>query len=87
MIDDGPSPEDIERFGGDEDADDIIACSSCGAEIWHDAGVCPECLQPTAGATRARPSHSSYFQSRLTAAIALFTVVVIIVFWVFQCSP
>ncbi|MDP6602155.1 MAG: zinc ribbon domain-containing protein [Phycisphaerales bacterium] len=39
MHDDGPSPEDIERFSGDETA----FCPHCGAEIWDEAPQCSAC--------------------------------------------
>ena len=38
MRDEGPSPEDLERFGGDTGR-----CPSCGEEVWDQADVCPSC--------------------------------------------
>lgn len=34
----GPSDEDIARFGGDEDT-----CPECGVEVYHDVAMCPSC--------------------------------------------
>jgi hypothetical protein len=34
----GPSPEDIERFGGD-----TIACPGCGADVYDEAPFCHRC--------------------------------------------
>ncbi len=39
MTDEGPSGEDIERFGGDETG----FCPSCGTEVWDDAPRCNSC--------------------------------------------
>lgn len=35
----GPSDDDIERFG--DDAED--RCPSCGASVYHDLTACPRC--------------------------------------------
>jgi len=37
-IDEGPSAEDVARFGGDE-----ITCPECGAEMYYDATFCHMC--------------------------------------------
>ena len=34
----GPSADDIARFGGDD-----IECPDCGASVYHDAPMCPRC--------------------------------------------
>lgn len=34
----GPSAEDLARFGGD-----TITCRNCGEEVWDDAAICPRC--------------------------------------------
>ncbi len=38
LPDDGPSPEDIERFG-----DVTRTCPSCGKEVFDDVSVCYHC--------------------------------------------
>ena len=37
-IDEGPSDDDIARFGGDE-----INCPECSAEVYYDATFCHQC--------------------------------------------
>ena len=54
VIDEGPSDEDLARFGGQ-----TAHCPGCGAEIWGDTPICPACRNiveggPTASATRRR---------------------------------
>ena len=34
----GPSADDLDRFG-----DEIIACASCGRDVYDQAEVCPYC--------------------------------------------
>ncbi len=38
MIDEGPSPEDIERFNRE-----TVRCPECGAEMYDDLPQCPRC--------------------------------------------
>lgn len=46
--DDGPSPDDLERFGGV-----TRTCPSCGKEVFDDATVCYHC-----GADMDVPRHA-----------------------------
>lgn len=43
-IDEGPSDEDLEQFGG-ETASTTAPCPECGAEIYDDAERCSACGQ------------------------------------------
>jgi hypothetical protein len=47
-FDEGPSPEDIERFGAE-----TINCSSCGKEVYDEASICPACLEPLTSGKRS----------------------------------
>lgn len=49
-FDEGPSPEDIERFGSE-----TINCSSCGKEVYDEAAICPACLEPVTNEKRSHP--------------------------------
>jgi hypothetical protein len=40
LDDDGPSAEDLDRFG-----DEFISCPNCGRAIYDQAEVCPYCGQ------------------------------------------
>lgn len=52
--DEGPSEEDIERFGDDAPALDA-RCPDCGTRVWSEADVCPKCFAYLGGdAPRAR---------------------------------
>lgn len=44
QIDEGPSIEDLKEFGEDK-ADDLAPCPSCGAHIYEDCERCPQCGQ------------------------------------------
>jgi len=37
-LDEGPSDEDVERFG-----DATVACPSCGTELYDDVALCYKC--------------------------------------------
>lgn len=51
----GPSPEDIARFGADDDADDLsVTCPACGAGVYLDLTACPRCGADMGGARPAR---------------------------------
>lgn len=47
--DEGPSPEDLRRFGGD-----TAYCPDCGARVWDQADVCPKCYAYLGGDTARR---------------------------------
>ena len=49
MIDEDPTPEDIERFSGETGF-----CPDCGEELWDQAGQCPSCGVFLAGQTATR---------------------------------
>jgi hypothetical protein len=40
--DEGPSDEDIDRFGEDAPKADA-RCPDCGAAVWSEADICPKC--------------------------------------------
>ncbi len=75
MHDEGPSSEDLERFG-----DDTAHCPACGAEIWDQAPVCPKCGEAIAGRTLSRPPLEHWLHKRwiiLVAIIALIAFVLL----------
>ncbi len=49
MIDEDPTPQDIERFSGETGF-----CPDCGEEVWDQAGQCPSCGTFLAGQTATR---------------------------------
>ena len=40
--DEGPSDDDLDRFGEDSPVADA-RCPDCGAAVWSEADVCPRC--------------------------------------------
>ena len=40
--DEGPSDDDIDRFGDDSPRADA-RCPDCGAAVWSEADICPKC--------------------------------------------
>ena len=52
--DEGPSPEDLRRFGGE-----TAFCPDCGARVWDQADVCPSCYAYLGGETARRRKATS----------------------------
>lgn len=74
--DEGPSPDDIERFSGE-----TAYCPRCGAEVWDDAGACPACGAVLGGDTSAVHPITGGLRRRwlmLVAAIVLLAFVLAI---------
>ncbi len=52
--DEGPSDEDLDRFGEDSPTADA-RCPDCGTAVWSGADICPKCYAFIGdGATTAR---------------------------------
>lgn len=65
----GPSEDDLERFG-----DEFITCPHCGAKIYDQAEVCPNCLM----AVHIRPkSKAVWVTIGAIALVAIFLIVVL----------
>ena len=78
MIDEGPSPEDLERF-----SDATAYCPDCGAEMWDQAEICPACGAAVGGGTLSRPPLEHWLRRRwlilvAMAALAAFLLAVLI---------
>jgi uncharacterized membrane protein YvbJ len=71
MPDEGPSPEDIARFGGD---DRTGYCPHCGSEVWDDAERCPKCGQWITGGARSRPPLEEYARRRMFIIVTVLTL-------------
>lgn len=50
-LDEGPSSEDLARFGGEE-----VTCPECGQALWDQASVCPGCGAAVEGESLGRPA-------------------------------
>jgi hypothetical protein len=70
MHDDGPSPEDLKRFGGDEGY-----CPECGKRVWDQAEVCPACDAHLGGNVSSREPVVADFQKRLALVVILATLI------------
>jgi predicted amidophosphoribosyltransferase len=78
MIDEDPSPEDLERFGHD-----TAHCPECGAEIWDQADLCPDCGAAVSGRVAGRPPVETWFRRRwlvlvVIVALAAFLLAVLL---------
>ncbi len=76
MIDEDPSPEDVERFSSE-----TAYCPSCGAEIWDQAEHCPQCGDAVGGQTISRPPLEHWWRRRwliliVVAALLAFLLMV-----------
>jgi predicted amidophosphoribosyltransferase len=70
MIDEDPSPDDLERFGHD-----TAHCPACGAEIWDLAELCPACGAAVGGRVVRRPPVEDWFRRRWLILVAIGAVV------------
>ncbi len=73
--DEGPSPDDLDRFGDDapRTAADAI-CPDCGAPVWSEADVCPKCFSYLGGeAVRAR--RRGYFAKHWKLLVVILLLV------------
>ena len=71
MIDEGPSPEDLERFGEDAGGQ----CPKCGAEVSDLADKCPRCGVWFTGGPRHEHPEVTAFRRRMIAVIAIITLI------------
>ena len=67
-IDEGPSAEDLDRFGGETGY-----CPHCGEEIWDAAPACPACGEWVS--VQRRPPRTAARKRILTTVIALVTLI------------
>ncbi|MHC4128684.1 MAG: zinc ribbon domain-containing protein [Planctomycetota bacterium] len=79
MIDEDPSPEDLQRFGHD-----TAYCPACGAEIWDQAELCPSCGDLVGGRTDSRPPLESWLRRRWLILVAIGALVAFLLFMVFR---
>jgi len=68
-VDEGPSPEDIERFGHDGGY-----CPDCGAEVYDDADLCPKCGTWITGEVLAEPPDAKEIRGRVKLVVVLATL-------------
>ena len=77
MYDEGPSIDDLNRFGSDE-----AHCPECGEEIYDQAEFCPKCNAYLAGNTSSRPPIESDFRGRWFVLIAIIVLIAFILMYV-----
>ena len=41
--DEGPSDEDVQRFDGASESEDVAYCPNCKTEVWFESDRCPQC--------------------------------------------
>jgi uncharacterized membrane protein YvbJ len=76
MIDEDPSPQDLDRFGHD-----TAYCPACGGEIWDQAEFCPSCGDQVGGRTSSRPPLESWLRRRWLILVAIGALVALLA-WV-----
>ncbi len=69
MIDENPSPEDIERFSGETGF-----CPDCGEEVWDQAGACPSCGTILGGETATRHPAARRLRRRWIVVVAVIAL-------------
>ena len=72
MIDEGPSPEDIERFGRGEETG---YCPACGAEIWDLVDFCPKCHESLPGGAARRPPLEEHFRRKWIVLVVILMAI------------
>ena len=69
MIDENPSPQDIERFSGE-----TAFCPDCGEEVWDQAGACPSCGTILGGETATRHPEAGRLRRRWIVVVAVIAL-------------
>lgn len=77
MHDEGPSIQDIERFGHEQ-----AYCPDCGAEVWDQSDVCPKCFAYLGGDTLSRPPLDTWLRRRWTLLVILALIIAMLA-WLF----
>ena len=67
--DEGPSPDDLARFGSD-----TAFCPECGDEVWDQAEFCPSCGAHVGGDTLTRPPAETWLRRRWLILVALLAL-------------
>lgn len=70
--DEGPSQEDIERFG-DETPKADARCPDCGTAVWSEADICPKCYAFLGG--DAAPARRGMFAAHWKAIVVCALIV------------
>jgi hypothetical protein len=70
--DEGPSDEDLDRFGEDSPVADA-RCPDCGADVWSEADVCPKCYAFLDG-DAPRPTRGFFARRWRTLVVVLLIV-------------
>ena len=70
--DEGPSDEDIERFG-DETPKADARCPDCGTAVWSEADICPKCYAFLGG--EAAPARRGMFAAHWKAIVVWALIV------------
>jgi predicted nucleic acid-binding Zn ribbon protein len=78
--DEGPSDEDMRRFGHEADPDGAtVFCHDCGAPMHHDAEICPKCFCYTgADALRRPPARERARRAAIVAVIAILVIAMLL---------
>ncbi len=73
-MDEDPSREDIERFGGE-----TAWCPECGAEVWDMAEFCPSCGAQVGGRVLTRPPVDTWLARRWLILVAVAALVAFLI--------
>ena len=71
MHDTGPSPDDLKRFGGD---DQSAYCPGCGTDVWDDAEFCHDCGDQIGGRTSSKPIIDRELQQRWVILVCILVL-------------
>ncbi|MCA9284508.1 MAG: hypothetical protein KDA22_04795 [Phycisphaerales bacterium] len=77
MRDDGPLPEDLERFSSD-----TAICPECGAEVWDQADVCPSCYAYIGGSASSRHPVERWWRRRWMVLVVIALLVAMMMVYV-----
>lgn len=69
MIDENPSPDDLERFNRD-----TAYCPDCAAEVWDQAEICSSCGAYLHGDTSSHPKGARERRRFWVALVILITI-------------
>ena len=70
----GPGPEDLRRFSGE-----TAHCPHCGAPVWDEAGICPDCGAILGGDTVSRPPLQRRLRRRWLLVVVLVALAALLI--------
>jgi predicted amidophosphoribosyltransferase len=76
MRDEGPSDDDLRRFG--DEAEETALCPACGAEVWDLADVCSKCGEYMISGPGRRSPEAQRHQQRWVVVLIVLLIIALL---------